>query len=104
MIAQFFATNFGWSPSYPLPHKSQVYHALGLLFAREGVPSKMIVDGVKEMRLGEFAQKYKGTKPYSVQSCSTKYEIQETDMVTCTQADVVLCTEVKILCLLACCT
>ncbi len=44
----------------------------------------MIVDGAKEMRLGEFAQKYKeavcylrGTKPYSAWSNSTKCEIRE---------------------------
>ena len=44
----------------------------------------MIVDGAKEMRLGEFAQKCKeatwylqSTKPYSPWSNSTKREIRE---------------------------
>ncbi|KAL7475891.1 hypothetical protein ACHAW6_001785 [Cyclotella cf. meneghiniana] len=83
-MAQIFATDFGWSQSYPMSHKSQVHHALGLLFAREGVLPKMIVDDAKEMRLGEFAQKCKevtchlqSTEPYSPWSNSTKHEIRE---------------------------
>ncbi|KAL7475156.1 hypothetical protein ACHAW6_001083 [Cyclotella cf. meneghiniana] len=39
--------------------KSQAHDALGLLFAREGVLLKMIVDNAKEMKLGEFARKCK---------------------------------------------
>ncbi len=69
-MAQIFATDFGWSRSYPMSRKSQAHDALGLLFAWEGVPPKMIVDNAKEMKLGEFAQKCKeamcylwGTKP-----------------------------------------
>ncbi|KAL7481938.1 hypothetical protein ACHAW6_007626 [Cyclotella cf. meneghiniana] len=83
-MAQMFATDFGWSRSYPMSRKSQAHDALGLLFAWEGVPPKMIVDGAKEMRLGEFARKCKeatcylqGTEPYSTWSNSTKREIRE---------------------------
>ena len=83
-MAQIFVTDFGWSQSYPISHKSQVHHALGLLFAWEGVPPKMIVDGAKDMRLGAFAQKCKeamchlqSTKPYSLWSNSAKHEIRE---------------------------
>ncbi|KAL7480721.1 hypothetical protein ACHAW6_006386 [Cyclotella cf. meneghiniana] len=53
-MAQIFGTDFGWSCSYPMSCKSQAHDALGLLFAWEGVPPKMIVDGAKEMILGEF--------------------------------------------------
>ena len=55
-MVQIFATDFGWSQSYPMSHKSQAHDALGLLFAWEGVPPKMIVDGAKEMKLDEFSR------------------------------------------------
>ena len=84
MMVQIFVTDFGWSQSYPMSCKSQAHDALGLLFAWEGVPPKMIVVGAKEMKLGEFARKCKeatcylrGTEPYSPWSNSTKHEISE---------------------------
>ena len=65
-------------------HKSQAHDALGLLFAWEGVQPKMIVDGAKKMRWGEFFRKCKeamcclrGTKPYSPWSNSAVHEIRE---------------------------
>jgi hypothetical protein len=64
--------------------KGEAHEAFDLLFAREGVPPKMIINGAKEMKLGEFAQKYRedschlqDTKPYSPWSNSTKHEIRE---------------------------
>ncbi|KAL7474927.1 hypothetical protein ACHAW6_000870 [Cyclotella cf. meneghiniana] len=64
--------------------KSQAHDALGLLFAWEEVLLKMIVDGAKEMRLGEFAWKCKeatcylwGAQPYSPWSNSDEREIGE---------------------------
>ncbi len=70
-MVQIFATDFGWSQSYPMMCKSKVYEALGLIFAWEGVPPKMIIDGMKEMKLGEFSRKWKegschlhSTEPY----------------------------------------
>ena len=83
-MAQIFLTDFGWSRSYPMSGKSQAHDALGLFFAREGVPPKMIVDNAKEMKLGEFAWKCKkttcylqGTESYSPWSNSTEHEIKE---------------------------
>ena len=83
-MAQIFVTDFGWSQSYPMSCKSQAHDALSLLFAREGVPPKMIVDGAKEMRLGEFVWKCKeamcnlsGTEPYSAWSNSAERKIRE---------------------------
>ena len=58
-IAQIFATDFGWSQSYPMSCKSEAHEALGLLFVWEGAPLKMIIDGAKGMKLGEFASKCK---------------------------------------------
>eukprot|EP00804_Cyclotella_cryptica_P005993 CCRYP_000238-RA/>CCRYP_000238-RA protein AED:0.33 eAED:0.32 QI:0/0/0/1/0.66/0.5/4/0/340 len=64
--------------------KSKAHEALGLLFAREGVPPKMIVDSTKEMKMGEFARKCKeahcylrSTEPYSPWSNSAEREIRE---------------------------
>ena len=83
-MAQIFATDFGWSRSYPMSSKSQAHDALSLLFAREGVPPKIIIDNAKEMKLGEFARKCKearcylrGTEPYSPWSNSAEREIRE---------------------------
>jgi hypothetical protein len=83
-MAQIFATDFGWSRNYPMLCKGEAHKALGLLFAWEGVLPKMIVDSVREMKLGEFAQKCKeaschlqSTEPYSPWSNSAKYEIRE---------------------------
>jgi hypothetical protein len=41
-MAQIFATDFGWSQSYPMMRKGKAHEALGLLFTREGVPPKML--------------------------------------------------------------
>ena len=64
--------------------KGKAHEALGLLFAREGVPPKIIVDDAKEMKLGKFAWKCKeahcylrSTEPYSPWSNSAKREIRE---------------------------
>ena len=83
-MVQIFATDFGWSQSYPMLCKGEAHEALGLLFAREGVPPKMIVNNDKEMKLGEFARKCKeascylqSTEPYSPWSNSTEHEIRE---------------------------
>jgi hypothetical protein len=83
-MVQIFATDFGWSRSYPMTCKGEAHEALGLLFAREGVPLKMIVDNAKEMKLGEFAWKCKeaycylrSTEPYSPWSNSAEREIRE---------------------------
>ena len=83
-MAQIFATDFGWSRCYPMKRKGEAHEALSLLFAREGVPPKLIIDGAKEMKLGEFARKCKeascylrSTEPYSPWSNSAEREIRE---------------------------
>ncbi len=60
------------------------HEALGLLFARDGVPPKKITNNAKEMKMGEFAQKFKeascdlqSTESNSPWSNSTKREIRE---------------------------
>eukprot|EP00804_Cyclotella_cryptica_P004620 CCRYP_006942-RA/>CCRYP_006942-RA protein AED:0.23 eAED:0.23 QI:0/-1/0/1/-1/1/1/0/675 len=83
-MVQICASDFGWSRCYPMTLKSEAHEALGLLFAREGVPPKMIVDGAKEMKMGEFARKCKeahcylrSMEPYSPWSNSAEHEIRE---------------------------
>ena len=55
MMAPIFATNFGWSQFYPMKCKGEAHEALSLLSEQEGVPPKVIIVGMKEMKLGEFA-------------------------------------------------
>ena len=110
-MAQIFATDFGWSRCYPMTCKSEAHEALGLLFAWEGIPPKMIVDNAKEMKMGEFAQKCKevscylrSTEPYSPWSNSAEREIRELKKgaarkltkVRGTPAAVVLCFGVRV--------
>ena len=47
-----------------MSRKGEAHEALVLLFAWEGVPLKMIVDGAKEMKLGEFAWRCKEASCY----------------------------------------
>jgi hypothetical protein len=55
--AQVFGTSFGWSRVFPVRKKSDVHEGLSLMFKRDGVPPKIIVDGSKEQTQGVFAQK-----------------------------------------------
>ena len=64
--------------------KDKAHEALSLLFVQEGVPPKLIIDGAKEMKLGEFAWKCKEAscylrrmEPYSPWSNSTEREIRK---------------------------
>ena len=68
--AQIFATNFGWSCSFPMKLKSEANVALSLLFQWDGVPLAMICDNAKEMILGEFNRKLKETLYHLRQSHS----------------------------------
>ena len=61
-----------WCKAYPMKTKGQEHEALSLLFAQEGIPNKMIMDGSKEQTMGEFRRKtrqagcqIKQTEPYS---------------------------------------
>ena len=68
-----FATRFGWYRVFPLKSKLEAHKAVSILFARDGVPSMMVVkDGAREQRLGDFRKKcreaschIRQTEPYS---------------------------------------
>ncbi len=70
--AQIFATRFGWYRAFPLKAKSEAHQAVSILFARDGVPNVMVMDGAREQTLGDFRRKcreagchIKQTEPYS---------------------------------------
>ena len=52
--ALVFAHRNTWCKACPMKTKGQAHEALSLLFAQEGVPNKMIMDGSKEQTMGEF--------------------------------------------------
>ena len=55
--AQVFATRFGWYRAFPLKTKSEAHEAVSILFARDGVPNNMVMDGAREQTLGDFRRK-----------------------------------------------
>ena len=70
--AQVFSTWFGWYRAFPLTTKSEAHEAVSILFARDGVPNTMVMDGAKEQTLGDFRRKcrkaschIKQTEPHS---------------------------------------
>ena len=55
--AEVFVTKFGWSRAFTIDKKGDVQEAISLLFQRDGVPPKVIVDGPKEHTLEVFKRK-----------------------------------------------
>ena len=55
--AQVFCAQNGWARAFPMAKKSDAHEALSLLFARDGVPPALIVDGSLEQTKGEFRRK-----------------------------------------------
>ena len=55
--AEAFITKFGWLLAFTMARTGDVHEALSLLFQRNGVPPKMIVDVLKEKTLGVFKLK-----------------------------------------------
>ena len=82
--AQVFARRNTWCKAYPMKMKGQAHEALSLLFAQEGVPNKMIMNGLKEQTMAEFRCKtrqagchVKQTEPYSPCQNAAEGSIQE---------------------------
>jgi len=70
--AQVFSASIRWVRVFPMKKKSDASDALDLLFYREGVLPKMIMDGLKEQTQGKFKKKcqlanvyIRQTEPYS---------------------------------------
>ena len=54
-----FATDFGWSCSFPMKLKCEAHVTLSFLFQQDGMPPAVIFDNAKEIILGEFNRKFK---------------------------------------------
>jgi hypothetical protein len=52
--AQIFATIFGWHWAFRIKSKADAHLGLSTLFARDGVPNIMVMDGAKEQVLGDL--------------------------------------------------
>ena len=67
-----------------MARKSDAQETLSLLFAQEGVPSTLVMDGAREQVMGEFRRKarqadchVKQTKPYSLWQNAAESIIRE---------------------------
>ena len=56
---QAYCTQFGWARVHPMKLKSEAHETPALLFKRDGVPPKIVVDNSKEQTLGRFKKKCK---------------------------------------------
>ena len=70
--AQAYCTQYGWSRVHPMKRKSEAVETLSLVFKRDGVPPRVVVDNSKEQSLGKFRAKcleadshLVNTEPYS---------------------------------------
>ena len=70
--AQAYCTQYVWSRVHPMRLKKHAHETLSLIFKRDGVPPKIVVDDYKEQTLGKFAKKCREeycnlvtTEPYS---------------------------------------
>ena len=55
LYSQVYMTGFHWCREHPM--KLMTHDSLSLLFQRDGVPPKMIMDSSKEQTLGRFKKK-----------------------------------------------
>ena len=70
--SQMYCTNFGWARAHSMKSKGEAHDTVSLVFKRDGVPPKMIMDGSKEQSRGLFQKKCREadchvrvTEPYS---------------------------------------
>ena len=60
LYSQVYTTGFHWCRVHPMKLKSDAHDSLSLLFQRDGVPQKMIMDCSKEQSLGRFKKEMPG--------------------------------------------
>lgn len=51
---QAYCTQFGWARVHPMKLKSEAHETLSMVFKRDGVPPKIVVDNYKEQTIGKF--------------------------------------------------
>jgi hypothetical protein len=59
LMAQAYATSFGWARAYPMKCKGNAHETLSLVFQHDDVPPTMVTDDSKEQTKGEFRHKLK---------------------------------------------
>ena len=62
VYGQAYFTSYGWSLRHIMQDKSKAYDTLSMMFKRDGVPTKMVVDKPKEQSLGGFSRKFREDK------------------------------------------
>jgi len=84
LYAQVYCSSFRWSRAFPMKKKSEAADTFDLLFHRDGVPTKMIMNGSKVQTLGRFCKKCieasvhcEQTEPYSSWQNQAEGGIQE---------------------------
>ena len=84
MYAQIFGASNGWKRAFPMKKKSEAHEGLSLMFQRDGVPPKLVLDGAKEQISGIFRQKCKDVhvhvrqiEPHTPQSNAAETSIKE---------------------------
>ncbi|MGL4350630.1 MAG: hypothetical protein ACRCT2_08740, partial [Plesiomonas shigelloides] len=55
--AQVYCSAEGWTRVFPIKKRSEAHETVSLLFARDGVPNVMVMDGAREQVMGEFKKK-----------------------------------------------
>ena len=82
--AQVYAHRNTWCKAYAMATKSDAHETLSLLFAQEGVPSTLVMDGAREQVMGEFRHNsrqadchLKQTEPYPPWQNAAKGTIRE---------------------------
>ena len=53
--AQVYCADYGWTRCFPMVNKGDAHETCSLLFQKDGVPPKMVLDGSKEQIKGKFA-------------------------------------------------
>ena len=57
IYGQTYCTSFGWSKCHPIRKKGEAHDTLSMVFKRDGISPRMIVDKSREPSLGEFKHK-----------------------------------------------
>ena len=82
--SEMYATDFGWSRSFPMTKESDVHETLDLFLSRYGIPEALVSDGAQAYLGGQFKKKAKEagcfckvTDPYSPWQNHAEGEIRE---------------------------
>jgi Reverse transcriptase (RNA-dependent DNA polymerase) len=82
--AEIYASDFGWSRTFPMQKEADVHETLDIFLSRYGVPDSFISDGARAFEFGKFRKKARDagcycklTDPYSPWQNRAESEIWE---------------------------